>query len=109
MKTKTTIIPLTTQPKTYRAESISALLVLFLLFFNYSSAQSTITINTSATSGGTWSGSAPWIFTASGATANIITTDITSKLATGNVTINASTGSGGAGTITLASALTKLA
>ena len=105
MKTKTTIIPLTTQPKTYRAESISALLVLFLLFFNYSSAQSTITINGSATSGGTWSGSAPWIFTASGATANIITTDITTKLATGNVTINASTGSGGAGTITLASAL----
>jgi hypothetical protein len=45
-------------------------------------------INASTSSGGSWSGTNPAVWTPSGATWNVNVADITSRLASGNVTIN---------------------
>ena len=75
---------------------------------------SNITINTSATANGTWTGSgtlaSPWLFTPTATTSNILNTDLNTKLSSGHVKIvtNYSTGTGtsGFGTVTFASAVT---
>ena len=84
-----------------------------LVFFFFASVsifgqQSTITISTSATSGGSFTGTAPnKVFTPSASTANIQASALVTELLTNNVTINtALVGGTGTGNVTFNTALT---
>jgi fibronectin-binding autotransporter adhesin len=98
------------------ARILTIFIAAFILFSsqNVQAQNADVTISTSATSGGTWSGSSPnWTFTPnSGASsANILNTDLQAKLGTGgagsNVTINTQTTSGtGNGDITVSATVT---
>src|ERR1035437_498822 len=65
-----------------------------------------ITISTSATSNGSWSGGTPDVFTPSGNSANILNTDIQTRLVTKGVTINTSGGGAQTGNITISTTIT---
>ena len=58
------------------------------------SGHSNIIITGSATSGGSWSDSAPWVFTPSSDNANLLYTELRDKLNSGSVTISSANVSG---------------
>jgi len=87
-----------------RTKELFFLLSFFFIAVFFTSAQ-TLTISTSATSNGTWSASAPHVFTVTNAAnpVSIINTEINTRLATGNVTISVG------GNITLSAAISNSA
>ncbi len=80
----------------------SSLFALLFAFFVMVGGVLGQNINTTTSSGGSWSGTNPAVWTPSGATWNVNVADITTKLASGSVTINGFSG----GNIVVANAIT---
>jgi autotransporter-associated beta strand protein len=97
-------VPITTK--------INKRLILLMFFFfasiNIFGQQSNITISSSSTTGGTWSGTTTRVFTPNSSTANIENTELASELLLNNVTINtAFVGGTGTGNVTFSNGITS--
>lgn len=84
------------------------LILLLLLFANVLQAQSDITISNSATSNGSWSGGTPDVFTPSANSANILYSEIESRLVTKGVTINTAGAGSQSGNVVISNAITAV-
>ncbi len=103
-----TLLPTQRKANGFWNFSILLLLILFGQITFAQTNQSTITISTSATSGGAFSGTAPnRVFTPSATTVNIQASALVTELLTNNVTINTSFAGGtGTGNVTFSTVVT---
>jgi hypothetical protein len=85
----------------------SFLIIELLLVMAVGYAQRNIAISSAATTNGTWSGADPDVFTPSADDANIIYTDIQTRIAAGkSVTVTTAGGGGQPGNVTISNAIT---